>query len=123
MFNIAIIGGENTGDYEFFKNKCIHFLSNKVKEDSITIYSFGDAFVKKFSDEYKISLFTLYADWKTYGKEALKERTIRMANSCNGVILFAGGDKKTESFVESITAEKGVPLRIVKVRESSILRK
>lgn len=119
MFNIAIIGGESTEDYTFFKNKCIHFLSKKAKEGGgITIYSFGDEFVTKFSSDYRINLYTLYVDWKTYGKDALKERVLRMADACDGIILFEGTNKKSDSYIKTVATEKNIPIRVVKAPES-----
>lgn len=112
MFKVAIIGGENRGDYELFAQKCVNFLRNKTKE-GITILSTGDKFVDIFASATNIDVKTYNVEWSKYGKNALKERILSILDESNGVIIFDDGTRETRSFWK-IGVEKGVPLRVVK---------
>ena len=115
MFKVAIIGGEDTEDYNFFKERCIHFLSAKGKEERIVIYSYGDEFVKKFASEFRITVNAIYADWKAYGKDALKVRNIEICKECQGVIIFeTPRNQKAVSHLRYTAEENAIPVRTVK---------
>lgn len=113
MFKVAIIGGEGTNDYEFFAQKCIYFLQNKAKEGRIIICTTGDAFVEKFSKQYRISTEQYIANWRKYGRDALKARNEEMLSSCEAVISFNDGLKDTQMITKK-AIEKGLPCRKVK---------
>ena len=113
MFKVAIVGGENTGNYEFFKEKCIFFLRNKAKSGGgITIYTTGDEYVNKFSARYGIDVRTFYTDWNKNGKNALKERNEKLLDTCDAMILF-DNEIKSDQILFSIDKEKGIPCRKV----------
>ena len=75
MFNIIVIGAEDTEDYEFVKQKLIVALQAKAKSgEGITIFTTGDSFIDQFTQRYNIDKYFFQTDWKTYGKNALKYR-------------------------------------------------
>ena len=55
MFKVAIIGGENLGNYKLFAEKCVYFLKNKTK-NGITILSTGDKYVNVFAKATNIDV-------------------------------------------------------------------
>lgn len=111
MFKVAIIGGESTGKYEPFREKCIHLLKNKAKSgEGITIYTTGDEYVDKFAGRYGIDVRIFYTDWAKNGKNALKERNDRILESCDALVLFNNGIKSDE-ILYTMAKEKGVPCR------------
>lgn len=112
MFKVAIIGGENMGDYKFFAQKCIHFLKNKAHE-GITILSLGDRFVDIFANATNIDVKQYDVEWSKYGKNALKNRILKVLEECDGVIIFDDGTNDTKHFLD-MTTEYKIPLRVVK---------
>ena len=112
MFKVAIIGGEAMGDYPRFKKKCMECLKNKVKEDSIMIYTVGDRYVDAFAERYGIDTRFFGCDFKHHGRNALKERAEALLEDCNAVIIFENGLKDTQ-MIKKMAAEKGLPLRVI----------
>lgn len=114
MFNVAIIGGDETEDYNFFTNKCIGFLSTKAKNgEPITILSTGDKFVEDFSNRFRIDRRDFYCDWKRYGKDAIKIRNSELLKHANGLIYFAG-ERKEPLSLYNYAKMAGVNCRIVR---------
>lgn len=114
MYNVAIIGGEETENYEFFKERCIFFLRNKAKSGcGITIYTTGDLFVDKFCSRYGIDERTFYTKWKNFGKMALKVRDDELLKECNAMIYFDNGIKDQE-MLYNMAKRLNIPVRKVK---------
>ena len=111
MFKVAIIGGEKTNDYPKFKKKCIQCLKNKVKEDSIMIYTIGDRFVDAFSERYSIPTRFFPCDFKTFGKDALKVRAEYLMEDVDALIAFNYKNNKDASYFVNLANEKGIPVR------------
>lgn len=115
MFNVAIIGGEDTGNYEFFKDKCIFFLKNKAKSgEGITIYTTGDSYIEKFCARYGIDTRTFYTKWKEYGKMALKTRNDELLKECNALIYFDNGIKDQEVLF-NMAKKNSIPVRKIAI--------
>lgn len=113
MFKVAIIGGEQTNNYEKFQSKCIFYLKNKAKEGNyIIIYTVGDKFVKKFAEKYGIATKTFYCDFLTYQKQALKVRAEKLLSDCDAVIAFRN-DLKDIQIITKLANEKGLQVRKV----------
>ena len=113
MFNVIIIGAEDTGNYEFFRQKAIYYLSNKAKSgEGITIYTTGDEFIDRFTDRYRIDKHFFKADWKTYGKDALKCRNELMVRDANAIIFFQN-NKRDFQVLYDYAKNKGIQARIV----------
>ena len=113
MFKVAIIGGENRGDYKFFVEKCVFFLKNKTKE-GIRILSVGDKYVDIFSVTANIDKQVYYCDWKVNGKDALKVRNDKIINDANAIIVFEDGTRDTNFFIEMAKCS-GKPFRLIKL--------
>ena len=47
MFKVAIVGGENMGNYPFFEVKCVNCLKDKVKSNSEKEFIDDLFFIKK----------------------------------------------------------------------------
>ena len=89
MFNIIVIGAEDTEDYEFVKQKLIVALQAKAKSgEGITIFTTGDSFIDQFTQRYNIDKYFFQTDWKTYGKNALKYRNEKIVENANAVYFF-----------------------------------
>lgn len=112
MFKVAVIGGENMGDYKLFAQKCVHFLKNRASE-GIIILSSGDRYVDVFAKATNIDVKQYNVDWGKFGKNALKSRNIKMIEECDAVIIFDDGTKDTHHFME-MSRESGKPIRVVR---------
>lgn len=112
MFNVAIIGGQDTNDYNMFVRKCIILLQNKAKEGGITILTFGDDFVDHFAKKYGINTKLYNADWGTFGKQALCERNKEILNDCDAVIIF-DNEKKDIQVLKEMVKKQEKPLRVI----------
>ena len=112
MFKVIIVGGQETENYDFFKAKCIACLKNRTQE-GIMIYSTGDTFVDVFAKRYGINVRIFDTDWKTHGKQALKERNEMMLSDCDAVIVFRG-DLKDNAYILKMASEKQIPFRNIR---------
>ena len=99
MFKVAIMGGEATGDYLMFKNKCVKCLKNQAK-NGIMIYSTGDKFVNAFAERYGISIKTFPLDIQTYGRNAFDIRNETMFKDCDGLIYFSANRFYDQKIIE-----------------------
>lgn len=115
MFNIIVIGGEDSGNYEFFKSKMIYYLRNKAKSgEGITIFTTGDEYVDKFTKRYGIDVKFFVTDWKTYGKNALKERNEAILKDANAIVFFQNHKKDFETLYD-MASKRGILSRSVDV--------
>lgn len=113
MFKVAIIGGELTGDYPKFKEKCIYYLSRKAKEgNGIMIYTTGDKYVTEFARRYGITTKTFYCDFQTYKRQALKVRAENLLQDCDAIIAFRN-DLKDIQMITNLATEKGIQIKRV----------
>lgn len=110
MFKVLIIGAEEMGDYEKFSTKTIYYLKNKKKSE-IMIYSLGDEYIDFFAKKNGVDTKFFAADWKTYGKETLKERATRVLSDCDAIIAFK--TKKDTEILLKMAQEKKIPIRRV----------
>lgn len=110
MFKVLIIGAEDMGNYEKFCSKTIYYLKNKKKSE-IMIYTLGDNFIDSFAKANSVDTKFFATDWKTYGKEALKERTTRVLSDCDAIIVF--NTKKDTELLLKTAQEKKIPIRRV----------
>lgn len=111
MFKVAIIGGENLGNYKLFAEKCVYFLKNKTK-NGITILSTGDKYVNVFAKATNIDVKQYNTEWNRYGKTALKNRNSKIIDECDAIIVFDDGTKDTRCFLQ-MARESEKPVRCV----------
>lgn len=115
MFKVAIIGGEDCLDYNFFQTKCINILRKKAQEkERIIIYTLGDEFVDRFSQRFGIETRTNFCDWKRDGKNALKNCVEDILNNIDAVILFDDGKSHIKYIYDNIK-KKNIPLRKITI--------
>jgi predicted transposase YbfD/YdcC len=113
MFNVAIVGGENTKNYPKFEYKCAKILQKKASEgEKIVILSTGDKFNDDFAKKFHINTRLFITDWKKYGKDALKMRNEDLLKDCNAVIAFRN-DLKDIQMITKMAVDKQLPLRII----------
>lgn len=113
MFKVAIVGGENIGDYKKYAEKCVYYLRNRTK-DGITILSMGDKFNDVFASAANIDIKQYNVDWGRFGKNALKNRQTQMIEECDAVIAFRDGTKETDCFI-SLAKNANIPTRVVEI--------
>jgi hypothetical protein len=112
MFKVAIVGGENIGDYKFFVEKCAFFLKNKTK-NGLMILTVGDKFVDILTTTANIDKQNFYCDWKAHGNDAIKNRNEKIIKECDAIIVFDDETKSTKFFI-NMAKESGKPIRIIK---------
>lgn len=113
MFYAAIIGVDGAGTYEYFKKKCIYYLRNKAKEGVTILATEDHDYIRKFATECRLNVKVFYTNWKTYGKNALKERNKQLISNCSGVIHFDDGRKDT-LMIKNLAVKTGIPVRTIK---------
>lgn len=111
MFKVVIVGGESTKNYEFFEKKCIQCLKNKVKTDTVMIYSIGDSYVERFSSRFGIDVRFFITKFKRK-PSALNRRNEEMLSDANALIAFNDKLKATTTIIEKAN-EKKIPSRII----------
>lgn len=115
MFRVIIIGGEDTENYNLFRDKVINLLRNKAKNrEHIVINTIGDEFVDEFTTHYGIDKHFFITDWKSYGNNALKERNETILNNSDALIFFQN-TKKDLVTLYNMAVKKGIVTRIIKV--------
>ena len=110
MFKVLIIGAEDMGDYEKFCKKTIYYLAKKKKSE-IMIYSLGDEFIDVFAKKNGVDTKFFPVNWKTYGRDALKERAERVLSDCDSIIVFS--TKKDTEVLVKMAQSKNIPIRKV----------
>ena len=111
MFKVAIIGGENRGDYRLFVEKCAYFLKNKIKE-GIRVLTIGDEYVNIMCNKANIDVTVYNTNWGAYGRDALKRRNEKIINDCDAVIAFEDGTNDTKAFIH-FAKQSDKPVRVV----------
>jgi hypothetical protein len=127
ILRVIIAGGRNFDDYDFLKEMCDWYLSEKVKEGyHIEIVSGAqrtsvkenhrhirwigaDYFGEKYSYEKEYDLVTFPAMWKIYKKKAGPIRNRQMAEYADVLIVFEGGNG-TANMIKSMK-KLGKPVR------------
>ena len=113
MFNVIIIGGEDTENYDFFKKKTAECLINKARSgEGITILTTGDAFIDEFTKQFRIDKQFFPTDWRTFGKEALKYRNEEILKRANAIIFFQNGRKDSQILFDMAVKRK-LPNRLI----------
>lgn len=110
MFNVAIIGGEQTGNYPMFKKKVINLIKNKAKQGGIMILTTGDRYVEAFAERYGIDYTFFPCDFATFGRNALKYRAENLLENADALIAFSTNIKDVD-MIAKMAAEKGIPIR------------
>ena len=103
MFKVVIVGGESTKNYDFFKNK--------VKTDTVMIYSIGDSYVERFSKRFGIDVRFFVSKFKRK-TSALNRRNEEMLADADALIAFNDKLKTTSTIIEK-SNEKKIPSRII----------
>ena len=111
MFKVVIVGGESTKNYDFFEKKCIQCLKNKVKTDTVMIYSIGDSYVERFSKRFGIDVRFFVSKFKRK-TSALNRRNEEMLADADALIAFNDKLKTTSTIIEK-SNEKKIPSRII----------
>ena len=113
MFNVAIIGSDGAGSYKNFRERCIYYLKNKASEGITIMATEEHEYIKKFAMEFGLNIQFFYTDWKSYGKNALKERNKQLISNSAAVIYFDDGLKDT-LMIRELAKKTGIPVRTVK---------
>lgn len=117
IFKVCICGCRTFNDYEFFKEKCLFYLKNKLPK--VIIISGGakgaDALAVRFAEEFNLGVMTFKPRWDIYGKAAGPKRNEDMVLTADGVIAFwdfkSRGTKSTIQFCK----KHNVDCKVVKI--------
>ena len=115
----VIIAGSNTfQDYDLLKEKCSHFLTNKLKTHKVIILSGTSYFTKQMINtlvaELNIVVEMNPADWDRYGEAAPDMSNKAMVERADALIAFWDGKSyKTKQLIE-IARAKGIPVKVVR---------
>ena len=120
MFNVAIIGGENTPDYQFFQDKCIYYLKSKVKEgEYIRILTIGDKYVDIFANKYGIETKQYNVAWtKKKDLTPLNNRNKELINDADAIIYFDTNRKSLEHIYKLASDKPSILRRRVPINST-----
>lgn len=110
MFYAGIIGAEGAKSYDSFKEKCIYFLKSKAKEGITLVATEEHEYILRFATECVLNVKYIFTNWKTYGKNALKERNKEFVSSCSGVIYF-NDERKDTLMIKKLAGKTGLPVK------------
>jgi hypothetical protein len=110
MFYAGIIGTEGAKNYDFFKKRCIYFLKPKAKDGITLVATEEHEYILRFAAECSLNIKYIFTNWKTYGKNALKERNKEFVSNCSGVIYFNDGLKDT-LMIKTLAKKTGLPVK------------
>ena len=109
MFNVLILGGEETGNYDKFRNKCLNILQDQRRSEIMIREIADDAYIDVFAQTFGLTVSFYPCEWAVYGKDALKKRTDEVLTDCHGVINFS--KKKDAEIITKIAKERGIKVR------------
>ena len=114
-FNVCICGCRWFDDYDFFKEKCLFLLKNKIP--NITIISGGasgaDKLAEQFAKDYDFELKIFNADWDRYGNSAGPRRNKEMVKIADGIIAFWDGKSKGTKHTINFCKQYNKPCKVV----------
>lgn len=129
-FNLVVAGGRNYNNYEFLKSRIIMRMAElniNIDSESLIIISGcargADSLGELFASEHNLNVIKFPAAWdeiqdkpqneigynkfgSLYWKKAGFYRNCKMADLCNGAILFPGGNGTDHMKNEIITRGK-----------------
>ena len=111
MFNVLILGGEEIGDYDKFRTKCLNILQNQRRSEIMIREISDDAYIDVFAQTFGLAVSFYPCEWETYGKDAFKKRAEEVLTDCNGVINFS--KKKDAKIIAKIAKERGIKVRTI----------
>ena len=112
MFKVAIIGGDKTKDYNFFKHKCCYLLQKKSETDTIFIYSLGDEFVDRFGKEFNIDVQIMEQIFSKYKKNLDEMKNDDIFDELDALIVFK--TIRGAEYIYNAAKERNIPARLIK---------
>ncbi len=117
LFRVCICGCRDFTNYEFFKEKCLFLLKNKLP--NVIIVSGGaqgaDTLAEQFAKEYNLKNEIFKADWEKYGRSAGPKRNEEMVKVSNGVIAFWDYKSKGTKTTIDFSKKYNVSCKIVNI--------
>lgn len=110
MLYIGIIGSEGAGSYEVFRERCLYFLKPKAAQGITIAATEEHPYIVQFARDFGLNIQYYYTNWKTYGKNALKERNKMLISGISGLIYFNDGLKDSQMIVK-LARDTGIPVK------------
>lgn len=116
-YNVVVLGNRKFYNQEFFDEKVLHALSNKIDQENVVIHcgifnkkldstACAMEFAKKHSIPYRVHL----ADWDKLGNRAGPICVHEMLDVADAVIIFINNENETDWMIEEIGKRK-LPFR------------
>lgn len=117
-YRVIIAGCRDFQDYGFLKEKCEHYLQNKLRSDNVIIVSGhasgADSLGERFAREHGLQVELHLADWERHGRAAGPIRNREMADRADALIAFWNGQSRgTKSMIDQ-AREKELKIAIIK---------
>jgi hypothetical protein len=94
-YKVILAVSRTFNDYGLFKDKVLHYLSDKIKSHNVVIITgasrLTDMFTDKLSEEVDFIKEPHEADWGKYGQTAISVSNDEMTNSADALIAFWDG--------------------------------
>lgn len=117
VYCVAITGSETFDDYEFLKEKCLYYLQEKMKDNTVGILTIkgkdADRLGLKFANELNLQHMEFNGDCDM--EEYDYSSSCFMLRFANALIAFWDGESKRTKFMIDAMKEMGMPCRVVMV--------
>ena len=117
-YRVIIAGSSSFFNCDLMKEKCCHYLENKLKTHHVILLS-GTSIVtteliKRLSSRIKILVESNFAEWDRFGRSAAGISNIKMVERANVLIAFWDGmSTRTKQLIDMAIA-KQIPVKIIR---------
>ena len=116
-YRVIIAGCRDFEDYALLKERCNHYLCEKMETHNVIIVSGhasgADTLGERFAEEHGLQCEIHPADWGKYGRSAGPIRNAEMAEVSDVLIAFWDGQNPgTRSMIE-LARKKGLQVSVV----------
>lgn len=111
-YRVIIAGSSSFCDYNLFKKKCEHYLSNKKNSHTITLLCGTSVrirgFVRQYGFENFMNVEEYRANWSRYGQEAGYKSNEIMVKHADALIAFGDGKGRITEHLIKLAKEHGL---------------
>ena len=120
-YRVIIAGGRHFNDYELLQERCLYYLSEKLKTHRVIIVSGhasgADTLGERFAEEHNLPCELHPANWSRHGRAAGPIRNAEMAGVADALIAFWDGKSRGTANMIRLGQEKGLKVIVVQYQE------
>ena len=116
-YKVILAASRTFNDYNLFKDKVLHYLSNKIKSHNVVIITgasrLTDMFTDKLSEEIDFIKEPHEADWDKYGQKAISISNDEMTSLADALIAFWDGTSPGIKNLIEYANKKGIKVAVI----------